>query len=223
MITGNTYGVTVRGVALENCALVINYSSGNSEELKFAMSAQGTLKLSTKPGGVAGTLVMTVSCQKSGTTSVRIPVISAVTVAPKAPAVPTPTATGSVQRYTKVCIEGNIPVNLFKVGCQDLYPFWAIDLCFNRLSGLAFSIYLDNYTGPQISSFTPGQRNKSAGSDSPGLCPDPSKPLSFTLGDFIPTQVVAPSNFRANYRLVYAYILNGKVQRVEYQFTIIPR
>ena len=97
------------------------------------------------------------------------------------------------------------------------------NLCFNRLTGLAFNLYLDEYTGPQIRGFAAGQKMKSEGSDSPSLCPDPSKPLYFALGDSIPTQVVYPSSFRANYRLVYAYIFDGKVKRAEYLFTVIPK
>jgi hypothetical protein len=90
----------------------------------------------------------------------------------------------------------------------------------NRLSGLAFSLYLDEYTGPQIRGFTAGQKMKSDGSDSPSLCSDPSKPLYFALGDSIPTQVVYPAKFRANYRLVYAYIFQQKFRQVEYVFTV---
>jgi hypothetical protein len=126
-----------------------------------------------------------------------------------------------VRRIPKICIEGDIPAELVKIGCQDTYPYWSIDLCFNRLTGLAFSIYLDNYTGTRIPSFSTGLRMQSSGTDSPRLCPDPNKPLFFALGDQIPTQVVDSSNFKANYRLVFTYILGGAVRRSEFQFTVI--
>ena len=219
MVVGNTYSVTIRGIAQESCSTII--TSANSQELKFSLSVKGTAILSVKPSGNAGTLEITASCQKSGTSTVRIPVVSKVTVAPKASAVPSPSTSGSVRRYSKVCID-DIPAINFKASCQDSYPYWSISLCSPRLNGLAWSIYLDDYAGTKFSSFSKGQRMKSEGIDSPGRCPDPSRPLYFQVGDFIPTQVVAPSNFRALYRLVYAYISNGTLQRFEYQFTVAP-
>ena len=215
------YSFTIRGVAQENCSITINYTNGKSQELKFSMNSNGTASLSITPGGIAGSLGMTVTCQKSGTSSVNVPVTSATTVVPKTPVVPSPTPSGPVRRIPKICIEGDIPAELFKIGCQDTYPFWSIDLCFNRLTGLAFSIYLDNYTGTRIPSFSTGLRMQSSGTDSPRLCPDPNKPLFFALGDQIPTQVVDSSNFKANYRLVFSYILGGAVRRSEFQFTVI--
>ena len=215
------YSFTIRGVAQENCSITINYTNGKSQELKFSMNSNGTASLSITPGGIAGSLGMKVTCQKSGTSSVNVPVTSATTVVPKTPVVPSPTPSGPVRRIPKICIEGDIPAELFKIGCQDTYPFWSIDLCFNRLTGLAFSIYLDNYTGTRIPSFSTGLRMQSSGTDSPRLCPDPNKPLFFALGDQIPTQVVDSSNFKANYRLVFSYILGGAVRRSEFQFTVI--
>jgi len=220
MVVGNTYTVTIRGVAQESCSIIIKYTNGNSQELKFSINTKGTATLSIKPGGIAGSLGMTVSCQKSGTSSVSTPVISASTVVPKTPVVPSPTPSGPVRRIPKICIEGDIPAELVKIGCQDTYPYWSIDLCFNRLTGLAFGIYLDNYTGTRIPSFSTGLRMQSSGTDSPRLCPDPNKPIFFALGDQIPTQVV-DSNFKAYYRLVFSYILGGAVRRSEFQFTVI--
>jgi hypothetical protein len=219
MTTGNSYLITVRGIANESCAIVISYPTGNSQNVPFSMSASGIAKISTKPGGAAGTLGMTVTCQKSGVSSARILVTPKSSVTPTTPTTPSSPAT-TAQRYTQVCIEGNVPSNLIKVGCQNTYPYWGIDLCFNRYNGLAFSLYLDDYTGANLRSFTTGQRMKSTGTDSPTLCPETNRPLHFTLADSIPTSVTYPSSFRANYRLVYAFISNGKVQRIEHQFSV---
>jgi hypothetical protein len=127
-------------------------------------------------------------------------------------------------RYKSVCIAGGpFPGDLIKAGCQESYPGWDFSFCYERRQSLAWNLYLDGYSGTQYRDFTIGQRLKSTGIDSPDLCPDPNKPLFFSVGDYIPTQVTFPSNFRGIYRVVGAFIVNGNVQRIEYTFAVYPK
>jgi hypothetical protein len=233
MVASQTYDFSLKGQALDKCVSFTNYPNGKSQQLDFTFNNSGSLRMKLTPGS-AGTLTFQITCNKSGIFRVTAQVGNSSLPTPTVPTpvvtptpTPTPTQPGGFvpTRYKSVCIAGGpFPSDILKAGCQDSYPSWGFDFCHERRNALAWNLYLDDYTGVKYRDFTVGQRLKSTGIDSPDICPDPNKPLFFSMGDYIPTQVTYPSNFRAWYRLVGAYIGGGgKIERLEYIFAVYPK
>jgi hypothetical protein len=235
MATSQTYEFTPKGAALDKCSSIINYPSGQTKNQDFTLNSSGIIRLKLTMGPTAGSLTIQITCDKSGTfrgsaqvsnSSLPTPNVPTPVATPTPTPTPTPTQPGGFvpTRYKSVCIAGSFPGSLIKAGCQDSYPGWGFDFCYERRQSLAWNLYLDAYSGTQYRDFTIGQRLKSTGIDSPDLCPDPNKPLSFSMGDYIPTQVTFPSNFRGIYRLVGAYIGGDrKIDQLEYIFAVYPK
>jgi hypothetical protein len=234
MATSQSYEFTPKGEALDKCNSIINYPSGQTSNQAFTLNSSGIIRLKITLGSAAGSLTVQITCNKSGVfrgtaqvgnSSLPTPTVPTPVVTPTP--TPTPTQPGGFvpTRYKSVCIAGGpFPSDILKAGCQDSYPSWGFDFCHERRNALAWNLYLDDYTGVKYRDFTVGQRLKSTGIDSPDICPDPNKPLFFSMGDYIPTQVTYPSNFRAWYRLVGAYIGGGgKIERLEYIFAVYPK
>jgi hypothetical protein len=245
MSTSQSYQFTPKGMALDKCSSIINYPSGQTKNQDFALNNSGIISLNITLGATAGNLTIKITCDKSGTfigsaqvgnSSVATPTVPTPTV--PTPTVPTPTVPTPVitpiptqppisntPRYKSVCIAGGpFPGDLIKAGCQESYPGWDFSFCYERRNGIAWNLYLDGYSGTQYRDFIVGKRMKSIGIDSPGLCPNPNQPLFFSVGDYIPTQVTFPSNFRGTYRLVGNYIGGGgTIANIEYVFAVYPK